>query len=233
MDKKLIIAIDGYSSCGKSTFARSIAKELNYIFIDSGAMYRAVTLYCMRRNFIGKNGINTQGILDELKDINIDFVFNPDINEHETFLNSGNVEKEIRSMEVASYVSRISQIHEIRSRMVELQRQIGINKGIVMDGRDIGTVVFPDADIKIFMTASIDIRAGRRFDELKGKGVIADFEEIKRNIIARDIADENRDISPLRRADDALILDNSRMTVADQMLWVKQIIEKKLDGSRN
>jgi cytidylate kinase len=233
MNKKLIIAIDGYSSCGKSTFAKSIARELKYIFIDSGAMYRAVTLYCIRRNFIGKNGINTQGILDEIKDINIDFFHNPDINEHETFLNSENVEKEIRSMEVAAHVSRISQIHEVRSRMVELQRQIGINKGIVMDGRDIGTVVFPDADIKIFMTASIDIRAGRRFDELKGKGVIADFEEIKRNIIARDIADENRDISPLRRADDAFILDNSRMTVADQMLWVQQIIEKKLDGSRN
>jgi CMP/dCMP kinase len=227
MEKKLIIAIDGYSSCGKSTFARSIAKDLNYIFIDSGAMYRAVTLYCMRKKFIENNILDTAGILSELNDIHIDFVYNPDINEYETFLNSENVEKEIRSIEVTGNVSRISQIHEVRARMVELQRQIGISKGIVMDGRDIGTVVFPDADIKIFMTASVDIRAKRRHDELKGRGIIVDFEEIKRNIIARDIADENRDISPLRRADDAIILDNSRMSVSEQMSWVKHIIDKK------
>jgi cytidylate kinase len=231
MDKRLIIAIDGYSSCGKSTFARLIAKELNYIFIDSGAMYRAVTLFCMRRKYINITWLNTQGILDELKDIHIDFVYNPDINEYETFLNSENVEKEIRNMEVTSYVSRISQIPEVRSRMVELQRQIGVSKGIVMDGRDIGTVVFPDADIKIFMTASVDIRAKRRHNELKTKGINIYFEEIKRTIIARDIADENRDISPLRRADDAIILDNSRMTMEEQMLWIKEIIEKKRNGS--
>jgi len=231
MEKRLIIAIDGYSSCGKSTFARSIANMLNYIFIDSGAMYRAVTLYCMRRNFIGNAGLNTAGILSELNNINIDFIYNPDINEYETFLNSENVEKEIRSIEVTGHVSRISQIYEVRARMVELQRQIGVSKGIVMDGRDIGTVVFPDADIKIFMTASVDIRAKRRHDELKGRGISIDFDEIKRTIIARDIADENRDISPLRRADDAIILDNSRMTVEEQMSWVNHIIEKKRDGS--
>jgi cytidylate kinase len=231
MEKRLIIAIDGYSSCGKSTFARLIAKELGYIFIDSGAMYRAVTLYCMRRNYIGRDGLNTGGVLSELKEINIDFIYSPDINQYETFLNSENVEKEIRSIEVTAHVSRISQIQEVRARMVELQRQIGIYKGIVMDGRDIGTVVFPDADIKIFMTASVDIRAKRRHDELKGRGINIDFEEIKRNIIARDIADENRDISPLKRADDAIILDNSRMTVEEQMLWVKQIIESKRHGS--
>jgi CMP/dCMP kinase len=230
MEKRLIIAIDGYSSCGKSTFARSIAKILNYIFVDSGAMYRAVTLYCMRKKFIGNNGLNISGIISELNNIDIQFIYNPDINEHETYVNSENVEKEIRSIEVADHVSRISQIPEVRERMVELQRQIGVSGGIVMDGRDIGTVVFPDADIKIFMTASLDIRAKRRYDELKGKGVNADFEDIRRNIISRDIADENRDISPLRRADDAIILDNSRMTVEDQMSWIKQIIEKKTDG---
>jgi len=229
MKKRLIIAIDGYSSCGKSTFARAIAKELSYIFIDSGAMYRAVTLYCMRREFIGERKLDIPGILSELRDINIEFVYNPDIAEYETFLNSENVEKEIRGVEVTSYVSRISQIHEVRSRMVELQRQIGIFKGIVMDGRDIGTVVFPDADLKIFMTASVDIRAKRRFDELNQKGVKVDFEEIKRSIITRDITDENRDISPLRRAEDAIILDNSRMTVAEQMDWVHRIIEDKLN----
>jgi cytidylate kinase len=229
MDKRLIIAIDGYSSCGKSTFAKSIAKELNYIYIDSGAMYRAVTLFCIRRNFISEGYINIPAILSELENIHIDFVYNPDLIEYETFLNSGNVEKEIRNMEVTSHVSRISQIPEVRTRMVELQRQIGASRGIVMDGRDIGTVVFPDADIKIFMTASVDIRAKRRYDELKGKGMSVDFEEIKNNIIARDIADENRDISPLRRADDAIILDNSRMTVAEQMSWIKQIIENKIN----
>lgn len=230
MQRRLIIAIDGYSSCGKSTFAKAIAKELKYIYIDSGAMYRAVTLYCMRRGFIGKGFIDLTGILSELKDIHIEFVYNPDISEYETYLNSENVEKEIRSIEVSGHVSRISQISEVRLMMVELQRQIGVYKGIVMDGRDIGTVVFPDADIKIFMTASVDIRAKRRLDELRGRNIEADSEEIRRNIIARDIADENRDISPLRRADDAIILDNSRMTVAEQMEWIRNIIEEKLNA---
>jgi cytidylate kinase len=196
-------------------------------------MYRAVTLYCIRRNFISGQGVNTRGILEELKDINIDFIYNPDINAHETFMNSENVEAEIRNLEVTSHVSRISQIPEVRTRMVELQRQIGSYKGIVMDGRDIGTVVFPDADLKIFMTATADIRARRRFDELKAKGMNVDFEEIKRGIIARDIADENRDISPLRRAEDAIILDNSRMTVDAQMQWVREIIGKKFNAGRN
>ena len=172
MEKRLIIAIDGYSSCGKSTFAKAIASELNYIYIDSGAMYRAVTLYCLRKGYIGKEGeYQMDNILADIKDIHICFVYNSDIGEYETFLNSENVEREIRGFEVSSHVSRISQIPEVRSRMVELQRQIGVFKGIVMDGRDIGTVVFPDADLKIFMTASVDIRAKRRFDELIHKNI--------------------------------------------------------------
>jgi cytidylate kinase len=231
MKKKLVIAIDGYSSCGKSTFARAIAKELNYIFIDSGAMYRAVTLYALRKSYTGSGILNETRIVEELKDIHIEFVYNPDIAEYETFLNSENVEREIRGVEVTAHVSRISQIPEVRYRMVELQRQIGVFKGIVMDGRDIGTVVFPDADLKIFMTASVDIRAKRRFDELKAKGLRVDFEEIRRNIVTRDITDENRDISPLRRAEDAIVLDNSRMTVEEQMAWVIGIIEEKINGS--
>ena len=228
--KKLIIAIDGYSSCGKSTFAKAIARELNYIYVDSGAMYRAVTLYFMRKGYTIRGVLKMNSILADINDIHICFVYNPDILEYETFLNSENVEHEIRGIEVSSHVSRISQIPEVRSRMVELQRQIGIFKGIVMDGRDIGTVVFPDADLKIFMNASVDIRSKRRFDELRSKGVEVGFEEIKRNIIARDIADENRDISPLRRAEDAIVLDNSRMTVAQQMEWVMKIINEKLNG---
>jgi CMP/dCMP kinase len=231
MNKRLTIAIDGYSSCGKSTFAKAIARELNYLYIDSGAMYRAVTLYCLRNGFVGNNGINTPAIVADLENIHIDFVFNPDLGEYETHLNSENVENEIRSMEVTSHVSRISQISQVRSRMVQMQRQIGIFKGIVMDGRDIGTVVFPDADIKIFMTASVDIRAKRRYDELKAKGFVIDQEEIKNGIIARDIADENRDISPLRRADDAIVLDNSRMSVQQQMVWIKEIIARKRNGN--
>ena len=231
MKKKLIIAIDGYSSCGKSTFAKTIAKELNYLYIDSGAMYRTVTLYCMRHGLVDDDKLDLQSIVNELNDINIEFVYNPDIAGYETFLNSENVEIEIRGIEVSRHVSRISQISEVRTRMVELQRQIGMFKGIVMDGRDIGTVVFPDAELKIFMTASVEIRAKRRYDELKNKGVEIDFEEIRRNIVARDITDENRDISPLRRADDAVVLDNTRMTVAEQMTWVRNIIEKKINGS--
>ncbi len=231
MTRKLIIAIDGYSSCGKSTFAKAIARELNYIYIDSGAMYRAVTLYCLRKGYAGREELKTEGILNDIKIIDICFVYNPDLAEYETFLNSENVESEIRGIEVSSHVSRISQIPEVRDRMVELQRQIGVFRGIVMDGRDIGTVVFPDADLKIFMTASVDIRARRRFDELKGKNVHVDFEEIRRNIIARDIADENRDISPLRKAPDAIELDNTRMTVSQQMDWVMKIIRDLTDGN--
>jgi cytidylate kinase len=231
MNRKLIIAIDGYSSCGKSTFAKAIAKELNYIFIDSGAMYRAVTLFCMRRGHVGEEVFDLPGILQELNDIHIQFVYNPDISEYETFLNSENVEKEIRGVKVTNFVSSVSKIPEVRSRMVELQRQIGIFKGIVMDGRDIGTVVFPDADMKIFMTAQVDVRAKRRYDELREKEIDVDLDEIRRNIVARDITDENRDISPLRRASDAILLDNSRMSVEDQMIWVRGLIKNKLGGS--
>jgi len=230
MDKKLIIAIDGYSSCGKSTFAKAIARELNYIHIDSGAMYRAVTLFCLKNSFVGRNKLKRGEIVSHLQEIYVGFIYNSDILEYETYLNSENVETEIRGIEVTGYVSEISRIPEVRARMVELQRQIGVNKGIVMDGRDIGTVVFPDADLKIFMTASVDVRAKRRFDELKGRNIEIGLEEVKRNIIARDIADENREISPLRRAEDAIVLDNTRMTVAQQMEWVRKIIRALQNG---
>ena len=232
MNSKIIIAIDGYSSCGKSSFAKAIAREMEYIYIDSGAMYRAVTLYCLRTGLAGKDGISAKSIAASLGNININFVYNPDIGLYETYLNSENVESEIRGIEVSAFVSGISQIQEVRIRMVELQRQIGIFKGIVMDGRDIGTVVFPDAEIKIFMTATLEVRAKRRYDELVSKGMKVDFDEVRRNIVARDIADENRDISPLRRAEDAIVLDNSRMTIPEQMTWVMQLIQKKINGSR-
>lgn len=229
MEKKIIIAIDGHSSCGKSTFAKAVARELNYIYIDSGAMYRAVTLYCMKRNLISNEGLNTAGVIAELNEIHIDFVYNHDISEYETFLNSENVETEIRSMAVTGYVSRISMIQEVRTRMVELQRQIGISKGIVMDGRDIGTIVFPHAEVKIFMTANLDVRAQRRFDELRQKGIPARMEEITANIRERDHQDMNRSISPLIQASDAVVLDNSAMSITDQMEWFRLLlIQKKL-----
>lgn len=226
MKKKLIIAIDGYSSCGKSTFAKSIAKELNYLFIDSGAMYRAVTLYCMNNNLVANNLFKEEEIINRLTNIYIKFRYNPDKSQHETYLNGKNVEEEIRRIEVSSYVSVISSIKEVRSRMVELQREIGMFKGIVMDGRDIGTTVFPDAEIKIFMTASVKIRADRRYKELVEKGQEIDFDSIMDNISERDRIDSSREISPLRQADDAIILDNSNMTITEQMLWFRDILKE-------
>ena len=229
MGKKLIIAIDGYSSCGKSSFAKLIAKELNYLFIDSGAMYRAITLFALRNRFIENNTVKRDEVVESLSSVQIDFRYNPDRDMYETFLNSENVEEEIRQFEVSSYVSPVSQIKEVREKMVELQREIGIFKGIVMDGRDIGTVVFPDADIKIFMTASHEIRAKRRYDELTAKGIDVDYEKIKNNISSRDKADSEREISPLKKADDAIVLDNSNMTINEQMVWFGKLIEKMGD----
>ncbi len=226
MEKKLIIAVDGYSSCGKSSFAKLIAEELDYLFIDSGAMYRAVTLFALRNGFIENNTVKRDEVVKSLSSIQINFKFNPDQQIYETFLNNENVEEEIRQFEVSDYVSPVSQIKEVREKMVELQREIGVFKGIVMDGRDIGTVVFPDADIKIFMTASPEIRAKRRYDELIAKGIDVDYEKINLNISSRDKADSEREISPLKKADDAIVLDNSNMTIQEQMIWFRKLIEK-------
>lgn len=231
--QKLIIAVDGYSSCGKSTFARAIATKYGYIFIDSGAMYRAVTLFCIRQGLVGDGFIRKEEIVRSLSIIDISFSYNPDKGEYETFLNSENVEWDIRTVEVTGNVSEVSKISEVRMRMVELQRQIGYFRGVVMDGRDIGTVVFPDADIKIFMTASVDIRAQRRYKELADKGIEANYDEIRKAIIKRDHIDETREISPLKRADDAILLDNSNMTVNEQMEWISGIIDKKIDEGRD
>lgn len=226
MKRKLLIAIDGHSSCGKSSFAKLIAKELNYIFIDSGAMYRAVTLYCMRHNLVSTNFIDIEGVINALPGIRVDFRFNVDSKLYETFLNGENIEREIRQIEVSQLVSIISRIEEVRTGMVELQREIGVYKGVVMDGRDIGTVVFPDADLKIFMTASPDVRAQRRYLELKLMGNEADIEEIRKNIVERDRIDSTRDISPLRKAEDAIVLDNSDMTLDQQMDWFRQLLKE-------
>ena len=227
------IAIDGFSSCGKSSFAKAIASRLVYGYVDSGAMYRSVTLYALRQGWITKGNINTDALLAGLPDIGISFVWNQQSNSSDTFLNGECVEAEIRSLEVSSFVSNVSAIQEVRYNMVKLQQVMGAKKNIVMDGRDIGTVVFPDADIKIFMTALPEIRAERRWLELKEKGQEASMAEILENIKTRDYLDQTREESPLVKADDAITLDNSYMTPDDQMQWFmdiyKRVGSKKLD----
>lgn len=223
--KKIVIAVDGYSSCGKSTFAKSIAAKLGYIFIDTGAMYRAVTLFAIENNMATNGTIDNDALEGSLKGIEISFNFD---NEHQksfVYLNGTNVESKIRGVEVSSYVSIVSQNLAVRTLLVELQQGMGRSKGIIMDGRDIGTTVFPDAELKIFMTASVDVRAQRRFNELTLKGDKVSFDEIKQNIESRDYLDQTREISPLRMADDAILLDNSDMTVTQQMDWGMQKID--------
>lgn len=220
-NKKVVIAVDGYSSCGKSTFAKAIAKKLGYAYIDSGAMYRATTLFGLQNGMFDESGVlNVEALVEALPQIAISFEFNIDKNRNETLLNGVCVEDEIRTIAIADKVSRVAEIAEVREQMVRLQQEMGEKKGIVMDGRDIGTVVFPNAEFKIFMTADPAIRAQRRFDELKAKGESVNLEEVEANIRKRDYIDENREVSPLRKADDALVLDNSHMTVEEQMVWV-------------
>ena len=209
--KKIIIAIDGVSSTGKSTMAKDLARELGYTYIDTGAMYRAVTLYSLQ---------------DAMNDIDISFRFNPETGRPDTYLNGVKVEKEIRGMEVANRVSPIAALGFVRRAMVAKQQEMGKAKGIVMDGRDIGTVVFPDAELKIYVTASPEVRAQRRLDELKAKGEVASFEEVLENVKTRDHIDMTRVESPLRKADDALELDNSHLTIAEQKAWLLEQYEK-------
>ncbi|MDD4225886.1 MAG: (d)CMP kinase [Mariniphaga sp.] len=217
--KRIVIAIDGHSSCGKSTLAKSLARALGYIYIDSGAMYRAVTLYALRKGWIVNGQTNNKKILGGLSDIRITFQWDEAAGKNTTFLNGENVEEEIRKLEVSQNVSPISTLAEVRHEMVKQQRANGLKKGIVMDGRDIGTVVFPDAELKIFMTATPEIRAQRRYNELIEKGTEVNFQEILRNVEDRDAMDSTREISPLKIADDALILDNSHLTREEQLLW--------------
>lgn len=214
-----VIAVDGYSSCGKSTYAKLIAQELGFIYIDSGAMYRAVALYALRNGFVNDQFIEKEKLIQSLDKIEIRFIYNVPDGTQETWLNGENVEKEIRGIKVSEIVSKISQIEEVREKMVRLQREIGSKSSVVMDGRDIGSTVFPQAVIKIFMTADAKIRAQRRYNELSEKGISVDFDEVLKNIRMRDHEDETREVSPLRKAADALVLDNSQMTLCDQMDW--------------
>ena len=228
-NNKIVIAIDGHSSCGKSTVAKQLAKQLGYIYLDSGAMYRAVTLFALRNQLAGHGKVDEQGLIDRLEEIKIEFRFNEATKQNDTYLNGENVEDEIRQLPVANHVSPVATIREVRQAMVRQQQAMGENKGIVMDGRDIGTVVFPDAELKIFMTASPEVRAQRRYDELTEKGKQVSFEEILKNVQDRDRIDSGRKESPLKQADDALILDNSTISREEQLKWViekvKEIVE--------
>lgn len=221
--KKIVIAIDGFSSCGKSTMAKDLAREVGYIYVDTGAMYRAVTLFAMRNDvFDAEGNIDETRLKALLPDVKLTFQLNNETKLPEVCLNGENVERYIRTLEVSQHVSPIAALPFVREKLVEQQQAMGNEKGIVMDGRDIGTVVFPNAELKIFVTASAEIRAQRRFKELETKGMPADFDEILQNVEQRDYIDTHRETSPLRQADDALVLDNGHLTIAEQKVWLME-----------
>lgn len=226
--RKIIVAIDGHSSCGKSTVAKDLAKVLSIAYIDTGAMYRAVTLYALRNNLIDNDIVDEKGIVESLSNISVSFTLNSETKSNETFLNGKNVEKDIRTLEVSNKVSYVSAIGSVRKQLVEWQRDMGSKQSVVMDGRDIGTVVFPNADIKIFMTASDEVRAKRRYDELTSKGENVTMDEVLNNIKERDYIDSTRAESPLRKAEDAILLDNSKMSIEDQFNWIIKKMRSKM-----
>lgn len=226
--KKIVIAIDGHSSSGKSTMAKDLAKEIGYTYIDTGAMYRAVTLYCIQHGFFEGEKIKEEELKASIHDIDISFRLNAETGRPDTYLNGVNVEKEIRGMEVADKVSPVATLGFVRRALVAKQQEMGKAKGIVMDGRDIGTVVFPDAELKLFVTASPEVRAMRRVDELEAKGIPASYEEVLENVKKRDYIDSTREESPLRQADDALVLDNSHMTLDEQKAWLLEQYHKAI-----
>ena len=223
--RKIVIAIDGFSSCGKSTFAKAIAARLGYIFIDTGAMYRAVTLYALEHGAVMGGEVDKERVVALLPEVNISFRFNSERGASDVYINGEWAEDKIRSIEVSNMVSKVSSIAEVREKLVAMQQQMGRERGVVMDGRDIGTVVFPDAELKIYMTADPQVRAERRYAELRAKGDDVTMEEILENVISRDKADMTREISPLCQADDAVVLDNSYMSVEEQMAWFMERYE--------
>lgn len=230
--KKINIAIDGYSSCGKSTLAKSLASHFNYIYVDSGAMYRAITLYSLKEGLIKDNYILKDELISLLPKINISFSFNPETKRSETLLNGVNVENEIRGMDVSRHVSFISLIKEVRKKLVTLQKKLGKQKGVVMDGRDIGTVVFPDAELKIFMTADRDTRAQRRYEELKSKGIEISMDDVMENLSSRDFEDTHRDENPLVQAKDALVIDNTYLSMDEQLDLAKSWADTIFRGEK-
>ena len=229
--KKITIAIDGFSSCGKSTMAKELAKKIGYIYVDTGAMYRSVTLFAMRHGLFNTDGsVKTDALKQQMSNIDITFKFNEKAGRPDTYLNGECVEEAIRTLEVSNHVSPIAAIPFVRAAMVARQQRMGRDKGIVMDGRDIGTTVFPEAELKVFVTASAEVRARRRYDELKEKGMPADFDDILKNVQERDYIDSHREVSPLRKAADAIELDNSHMTIAEQNDWLMRQVEQRIEG---
>ena len=226
--KKITIAIDGFSSTGKSTLAKQLAKELGYVYVDTGAMYRAVAYFAMQHNLVSETHLDKAGLIAQLSNINLRFQFNPTLGFAEMYLNNENIETPIRTIEVSRMVSKVAEISEVRAKLVEQQQAMGKDKGIVMDGRDIGTVVFPDAELKLFMTASSKTRAQRRFDELVEKGQHITFEDVLQNVEERDYIDTHREDSPLVKADDAIEIDNSSLSKKEQFEIVLQLVKEKL-----
>lgn len=227
--KKIVIAIDGYSSCGKSTMAKNLARQLGYVYVDTGAMYRAVTLYALRHQLFEADGeVDATSLQQAMPDIRISFQFNKQTGKPDTYLNDELVEQEIRTMQVSERVSKIAALPFVRTALVAQQQRMGKDKGIVMDGRDIGTVVFPHAELKIFVTASAEVRAQRRYDELQQKGMPARYDDILKNVQERDYIDSHREVSPLRKAEDAIELDNSNLTIDEQQQWLLQQVNKVL-----
>jgi cytidylate kinase len=223
--KKITIAIDGFSSTGKSTLAKQLANNLGYVYVDTGAMYRAVALFAMQNGFINTDSFDKETLIKNLESIQLEFKFNPDLGFAEMYLNAENVEKQIRTIKVSGFVSKVAEISQVRAKLVEQQQEMGKNKGIVMDGRDIGTVVFPDAELKIFMTAGADTRAQRRFDELQEKGDAVTYEEVLKNVVERDYIDTHREDSPLVMADDAIEIDNSYLNREEQFAAVLELVK--------
>jgi len=224
--KRITIAVDGYSSCGKSTLARDIAKALNYAYVDTGAMYRAVTYFALNNGLINGKQLDIETLIEELDELSIRFNFNPETGVSEILLNNENVEQEIRQMDVNDWVSQVAAVPEVRRKMVSLQQAMGKEKGIAMDGRDIGTTVFPDAELKLFMTADLDVRARRRRDEMEAKNMLVTMEEIKANLAHRDQEDMSRKESPLRKADDAIVLDNTNLNREQQLTFALEKASK-------
>ena len=228
MDKKITIAIDGYSSTGKSTIAKQLASKLGYVYIDSGAMYRAMTLFSMKKGYITTSQLDVDSLIENLEHASLKFTYNPILGFSEMYLNNINVEKEIRKLEVSNLVSQIAVIPEVRKKLVKIQKQMGKNKGVVMDGRDIGTVVFTDAELKIFMTSSAETRAKRRYDEFIDKGDDVCYEDVFKNVVERDRVDTTRKHSPLMKADDAIEIDNSNLTKEQQFQMILNLVKEKL-----
>lgn len=228
MDKKITIAIDGFSSTGKSTLAKQLAAHLGYVYVDTGAMYRAITLHAMDNGLISEEFFNKEGLVDSLPDVTLQFLYNPDLEYAEIYLDEENVEGRIRSLAVSNLVSRVAEVSEVRAKLVEQQKHMGENKGVVMDGRDIGTVVFPNAELKLFMTASPETRAKRRFDELTAKGDDVTYADVLKNVQERDHIDSTRKDSPLVKALDAVEIDNSQLSIQEQFDKVLSLVQERL-----